>query len=222
MSFDELASAETWIFDLDNTLYPATCGLFKQVEQNMTRFIMERLEVGRDDAFRIQKAYFQSHGTTMHGLMHHHDVNPEDFLDYVHDIDLAPIPLNPDLEGLLAGLRGRKLVYTNGSTGHAKNITRHMGIDQYFDAVFDIVAADYVPKPEAQAYHRLARDYRINPKTTVMVEDMARNLAPAAAMGMTTVWIETRTPWGRDGAEADFVHHRAPDIVTLLRRVLDI
>jgi len=218
--FDALAAAETWIFDLDNTLYPAACGLFRQVEQNMTRFIMEHLEIDRDTAFRVQKTYFQNYGTTMRGLMHHHDVNPVDFLDYVHNIDLTPIPHNPDINDLLAGLRGRKMIYTNGSTGHAENIIGYMGISQHFDGIFDIIAADYVPKPEASVYHQMTRDHDINPKTAVMVEDMARNLAPAAAMGMTTVWIETETSWGRDSAEADFVHHRAPDITTLLRRVL--
>lgn len=220
MTTADLAAAETWIFDLDNTLYPAACGLFSQVEQNMTSYIMDRLSLARDDAYTVQKTYFREHGTTMRGLMHHHGIDPADFLSFVHDIDLSPIPHNRTLGELLGKLGGRKLIFTNGSTGHAENITRHMGIDDHFDGVFDIVAADYVPKPETSVYEKMVAAHEIDPAKTVMVEDMAVNLAPAAAMGMTTVWIETETAWGRKNAEADFVHHRAPDINTFLRRIV--
>ncbi|MEQ8665214.1 MAG: pyrimidine 5'-nucleotidase [Rhodospirillales bacterium] len=220
MALDNMYGAETWIFDLDNTLYPAACGLFRQVERNMTRFIMDRLTLAYEDAYAIQKTYFREHGTTMRGLMHHHAVDPADFLSYVHNIDLSPIPSNPDLDGLLSRLPGRKIIFTNGSTGHADNITRYMGIDHHFDAVFDIVAADYVPKPELIVYEQLIESHAIDPSTTVMVEDMAKNLAPAAAIGMTTVWIETDTTWGREHAECDFVHHRASDINAFLSDVV--
>ena len=220
LALDKMFGAKTWVFDLDNTLYPAACGLFRQVEQNMTRYIMDRLELGREDAYAVQKTYFREHGTTMRGLMHHHAVDPLDFLAYVHDIDLSPIPVNPVLNDLLTRLPGRKIIFTNGSTGHAENITRHMGIDHHFEAVFDIVAADYIPKPEKVIYERLVDSHTIDPDTTVMVEDMAKNLAPAAEIGMTTVWIETDTTWGREHADSDFVHHRAPDINTFLSDVL--
>lgn len=221
MALHEMSGAETWIFDLDNTLYPAACGLFSQVERNMTLFIMDRLELDRDDAYAIQKTYFREHGTTMRGLMHHHAVDPADFLAYVHNIDLSPIPSNPDLDALLGRLGGRKIIFTNGSTGHAENITRHLGVDHHFDAVFDIVAADYVPKPERVVYEQLVEAHGIDPATTVMVEDMAKNLAPAAAIGMTTVWIETETTWGREHADSDFVHHRASDVNTFLDGVVN-
>lgn len=217
---EDLATAETWIFDLDNTLYPAACGLFSQVEQNMTRFIMERLELARDDAYAIQKTYFREHGTTMRGLMHHHGTDPVDFLDFVHNIDLSPIPLDHGLDDLLSRLSGRKLIFTNGSTGHAANITGHMGIDHHFEAVFDIIAADYVPKPARSVYELMVDRHEIDPSKTVMVEDMAKNLAPAAELGMTTVWIETDSSWGQENSEASFVHHRAPDIYTFLSDVL--
>jgi len=220
LSQNRLPEAETWIFDLDNTLYPAACGLFSQVEQNMTRYIMERLELPREDAYAIQKTYFRDHGTTMRGLMHHHGTDPVDFLDFVHNIDLSPIPLDHGLDDLLAQLSGRKLIFTNGSTGHANNVTGHMGIDHHFDGVFDIVAADYVPKPAHSVYELLIERYEIDPAKTVMVEDMAKNLAPAAELGMTTVWIETDTTWGREDADASFVHHRAPDIRTFLSGVV--
>lgn len=218
--YDALSGAETWVFDLDNTLYPAGCGLFSQVEQNMTRFIMEHLNLARDEAFVVQKTYFRDHGTTMRGLMHHHDTDPKDFLDFVHDIDLSPIPLDHGLNDLLGKLPGRKLIFTNGSTSHAENITGHMGIDHHFDAVFDIIAASYEPKPAESTYREMIAHFDIEPTTSVMVEDMAKNLAPAAALGMTTVWIETDSSWGRENAEADFVHYRAPDIEAFLSDVV--
>jgi len=218
---ERLAGAATWIFDLDNTLYPASCNLFAQVERNMTLFIMDRLGLDRDDAYAIQKTYFREHGTTMRGLMHHHGIDPHEFLGFVHDIDLSPIPENQELEVLLARLPGRKIIFTNGSVGHAERITRHMNIDHHFDAVFDIVAAGYVPKPERSVYELLLGLHDIDAASCVMVEDMAVNLKPAAELGMTTVWIETESSWGRAASDGDFIHHRSDDLTGWLESILE-
>ena len=218
---NRLAGAETWIFDLDNTLYPASCDLFSQVERNMTAYIMDRLELDRNDAYAVQKNYFREHGTTMRGLMHHHGIDPHDFLGFVHEIDLSPIPDNPDLGALLGNLPGRKIIFTNGSVRHAERITEHMGIDEHFEAVFDIVAANYVPKPERVVYESLIDLHGIDPASCVMVEDMAINLAPAAELGITTVWIETQSTWGRARSDGPFIHHRSDDLTDWLTGVID-
>lgn len=216
----QLANADVWIFDLDNTLYPASCNLFSQVEKNMTRFIIEFLDVEHQTAYDIQKKYFREHGTTMRGLMHHHDVEPDEFLDFVHDVDLSNIPSDPVLDAHLTRLPGRKLIFTNGSTGHAENITRHLGVDHHFDDIFDIVASDFIPKPAPSVYETLVTKFGVEPSSAVMVEDMARNLEPAANMGMSTVWVRTETAWGVEGSEENYVHHVAEDLTSWLGDVV--
>ncbi len=215
-----LANADVWIFDLDNTLYPASCNLFSQVERNMTRFIIDLLEVEHQVAHDIQKKYFREHGTTMRGLMHHHDVEPGVFLDFVHDVDLADVPEDPVLDAHLSRLPGRKLIFTNGSVSHAENITRHLGIDHHFDDIFDIVASEFIPKPDPGVYVSLIRKFSVEPGSSVMVEDMARNLRPAAEMGMSTVWVRTETAWGIEGSDEDYVHHVVDDLTDWLGDVV--
>ena len=216
----DLRRAETWIFDLDNTLYPASCDLFAQVDVRIRDYISNFLGVAPDEAYRVQKQYFRSHGTSMRGMMEHHGMDPDPFLDYVHDIDVTPVPPSPHLEAALAALPGRKIVFTNGSVAHATRVTERLGVDHLFEAVFDIVASDYTPKPAPQVYDRLIDAHAIDPATTVMVEDIARNLAPAAALGMTTVWIKNASPWGSEGADAGYVHHVIDELATWLVRVV--
>lgn len=219
-TLEDLRDTEVWVFDLDNTLYPAASKLFDQVDWNMTRFVGELLELEQTEARKLQKQYFREYGTTMRGLMTCHDVDPEVFMDYVHDIDLSPISANPVLTEALAKLPGRKVIYTNGTTSHAENITRHLQIDHHFEGCFDIIDAGYIPKPDIAPYETFCARFDINPKTAVMVEDMARNLAPAAALGMTTVWLDTDVDWARDGSDHDHVHHRTADIATWLNDVV--
>jgi len=207
------------VFDLDNTLYPSSCRLFDQVEKNMTRFIELLLKCERDEAYSVQKTYFREHGTTMAGLMHHHGVEPHDFMDFVHDIDLSGVPTDPDLDTALNRLPGQKIIFTNGSVNHAENITAHLGIRHHFDHVFDIVAANFVPKPARSVYDLLAERHDINPATSVMVEDMAINLKPAAEMGMTTVWVRTENEWGTKGSDGDHIHHVVDDLTGWLTQI---
>jgi putative hydrolase of the HAD superfamily len=210
------AEVETWIFDLDNTLYPAASGVFPQISARMTRFIAERFRLDPVAARAVQKQYFATHGTTMRGLMVEDGVDPHEFLAYVHDVDLSDLPAAPALDAALADLPGRKLVFTNGSTPHAKRILAHLGIDRHFDSVFDIADAGWIPKPAPETFAAfLARD-RIDPTKAAMVEDMARNLEPAFALGMLTIWVRTHEDWAREGAEADWIHHRVDDLVPWL------
>ena len=197
------ANAEAWVFDLDNTLYPAKSNLFSQVDRRMTRFIADFLGLDSESAYRLQKSYLRAHGTTMRGLMDEHGMDPGPFLDFVHDIDLGPVAPDPVLDRALARLPGRKIVFTNGPSDHAFRVMDRLAVAHHFEAVFDIVEADYVPKPEPRAYAALVRRHRLTPERTVMVEDMARNLRPAAALGMTTVWVKNDRGFSAEGADGD-------------------
>lgn len=216
----DLRAADVWIFDLDNTLYPAASNLFDQVDWNMTDYVAALLNVDRVEARRLQKDYFRSFGTTMKGLMTVHDVDPHEFMAFVHDIDLSPITADTVLNEAIEKLPGRKVIFTNGSTPHADNITRHLGIDHLFDGCFDIVDAGFEPKPNMETYMSFCARYDIDPTSAVMVEDMAKNLVPAAALGMTTVWIDTGVAWSQESAEHGHVHHRTEDLTSWLNDVV--
>jgi putative hydrolase of the HAD superfamily len=207
-----LGEIETWIFDLDNTLYPASCRLFDQIHANMTRFIAERLDLSPEAALVRQKAYFREHGTTLRGLMTVDRIDPDDFLAYVHEIDLSCVPPDPVLVAALAALPGRKLVHTNGSVRHAERLLAHLGIAGSFCGIVDIAAAGYEPKPALAGYRELLRRHQVTPAAAIMFEDMAKNLVPAAALGMTTAWIRGRADWAAAGSEGDHIHHVVDDL----------
>lgn len=211
-----LLGAECWVFDLDNTLYPASTDIFTQVDEKMTRFISEYLELDFEEAGKVRKDYYLEHGTTLAGLMDLHGMDPHDFLDFVHDIDLSSVAPNPGLDQSLSRLSGRKIIFTNGPTDHARRIMDRLAIGHHFEAVFDIVGADYVPKPRPEAYQTLVERHRLNPRKTVMVEDLVRNLAPAAAMGMTTVWVRPDGKGSPENALKADVDHVVDDLVSWL------
>jgi putative hydrolase of the HAD superfamily len=214
-----LGEIETWIFDLDNTLYPASCRLFDQIHQRMGEYIAALLAVDLDEAKRLQKAYFREHGTTLCGLMVVHGVKPHDFLDHVHRIDLSGIPVDAALGDALAALPGRKLIFTNGTVRHAENVLGHLGIAGHFSDIFDIEACNWVPKPDPAGYAELVRRFGVVPTRTAMVEDMAKNLAPAAALGMTTVWLRGTLDWAAEGSEGEHVHHAVEALAPWLAEV---
>ena len=184
-----LADTAVWVFDLDNTLYPAGCRLFDQVDRRMGAFIAEEFDIDLESARQLQKRYFREDGTTLRGLMRHHGTDPMRFLDYVHAIDLAALAPDPLLDAALARLPGRKLVFTNGSTPHAERVLDRLDIARHFEAIIDIVASAYLPKPEPVAYDQMIDRFAIDPTRAAMVEDMAVNLAPAHALGMATIWL---------------------------------
>ncbi len=215
-----LRQAEAWVFDLDNTLYPPSTNLFAQIDERMRAFIARFLDLDLDEAQRVQKTYFREYGTTLRGLMNRHGLDPGAFLDYVHAVDLSLVPPNPALGATLARLPGRKYIFTNASADHAGRITDRLGVTHHFDAVFDIIDADYVPKPEPRIYEALVQCHGLDPGKTVMIEDIARNLAPAAALGMTTVWLRNDSPVGVEGADGDHVHHVIDDLVAWLEDVV--
>lgn len=207
-----LLATETWVFDLDNTLYPQRCNLFAQIDRKMGDFISRFLGIDYDEARVIQKRYFKEHGTTLNGLMHHHDMAPKEFLDFVHDIDYSPVLQDDRLDKALEELPGRKIVFTNGTVDHAKATLAQLGIGGHFDAIFDIVASNYIPKPNPEPYAALIKAYDIDPSKAVMVEDMAKNLKEPARLGMTTVWVRTSEEWSSMGSEGGHVHHITDDL----------
>ncbi len=211
-----LKNAEAWVFDLDNTLYPASSNLFAQIDERMRSYIADFLELELSQAERLQKHYFRQYGTTLRGLMNRHGMEPRPFLDHVHAIDLTPVAPDPVLAAALARLRGRKLIFTNATADHAERVVARLGVGHHFDAVFDIAAAGYLPKPEPEVYKRLVKRHRLDPLRTVMIEDISRNLEPAAALGMTTVWVRSANPWAAEGAEGDHIHHVTDDMVAWL------
>lgn len=215
-----LSSVETWVFDLDNTLYPPTSDLFPKVSRRMGSYIVERFGLPWDEARALQRELFLSHGTTMAGLVKLHGIDPDDYLTYVHDVDLSDIPDDPVLDGLLARLPGRKLIYTNGSTGHAERVSKHLGIDHHFEGCFDIVASEFRPKPNGDAFDTFLSRFGVDPSRAAMVEDMAKNLVPAKARGMATIWIKSDSPVS--GAESDLEHidHAIDDLNAFLNALL--
>ncbi len=182
-------SVEAWIFDLDNTLYPRHSNLFKQIDVRIQDYVQNLLNVSREDAKVIQKTFYREHGTTLRGLMVKYDVDPDDFLEFVHDIDHSPVKPDPALGAAIARLPGRKFIFTNGSRPHAEKVAERLGVSEHFEDIFDIVAADLVPKPERETYERFVNRFDVLPQKAAMFEDLARNLKVPKAIGMRTVLI---------------------------------
>jgi putative hydrolase of the HAD superfamily len=203
----DLSHVEFWIFDLDNTLYPAQCRLFDQVERRIGLYIEQLLNLDREAARALQKQYFREHTTTLKGLMVNHGVDPAHFLDFVHRIDVTGVAADAALDRALDALPGKKLIYTNGSVAHARNIMGKLGINRHFDDIFDIAAGDYDPKPSAASFARLIAEHGIAPERALMLDDMPRNLKPAADLGMTTVLISTQSEWAQPTGDEDYIHH---------------
>jgi len=213
-----LHEIETWIFDLDNTLYPASCRLFAEIEERMAAFIMAELGLAREAAHALRRHFYTRHGTTLRGLMIEYALEPTRFLDYVHAINLAAVLPDAALGAALAKLTGRKLIFTNSTTRHAERVLARLGLAAHFDAIHDIVACAYRPKPDPAAYAGLLRRHAIDPQSAAMVEDMAKNLAPAAALGMTTIWVKGGPHAEEDGHGAA-IHHAVEALAPFLAGV---
>jgi putative hydrolase of the HAD superfamily len=214
-----LAHVDTWIFDLDNTLYPARADLFGRIDARMTRYIADLLGVDEAEAHRVQKAYFHGHGTTLAGLMAEHHVDPHDFLAYVHDIEMDALQADAPLAAALARLPGRKLVFTNGDKPYALKVLDRLGLGGSFEAVHDIHAMALVPKPSPSAYAGLCEALAIDPHAALFAEDMARNLAPAKAIGMTTLWVDNGSEQTPD-ADRSFIDYTTRDLGPWLEEIL--
>ena len=215
----ELQTIKYWIFDLDNTLYSGKTKVFEQVDKKMSKFISEKLNVTTEEAKKIQKNYFYEYNTTLNGMIKNHKIDANEFLEFVHDIDIDFLKKDLKLSEELKKLAGKKIIFTNGSRKHAINVTKKIGIDQYFDDIFDIVNSEFIPKPAIEPYNKLVKKHKIDPKLCVFVEDIARNLKPAYEMGMKTVWIENDEPWASKFSDSDFVNYRTNDLSEFLRKI---
>jgi putative hydrolase of the HAD superfamily len=215
---------ETWIFDLDNTLYPASSDLFGQIERKMTAFVQNHLKLGFDEARSLQKSYYREHGTTLNGLMKIHGVDPDDYLDFVHDIDLEALSPDPDLKTEIARLPGKRFVFTNGCNRHAARVIERLEFENLFEAVWDIRTISFQPKPALESYRHVLERNGIAPARAAMFEDVARNLVPAHELGLTTVWIDTGTPWSRQGPkspkpEPSHIDYETENLATFLHTI---
>jgi len=219
---------ETWVFDLDNTLYPHHLNLWQQVDGRIRDFIVGFLQVTHDEAFRLQKDYYRRYGTTLRGLMEEHGLDPDKFLEMVHDIDHSPLTPDPTLGAAIAKLPGRKLILTNGTRRHAQAVMRRLDIEQHFEDVFDIAAAELEPKPRPQVYDRFLARHGVDPGKAAIFEDLARNLEVPHARGMTTVLVVPegtrevfREEWELAGRDAPHVDHVTDDLAGFLVSVAD-
>ena len=217
---------ETWVFDLDNTLYSHHLNLWHQVDERIRSYIADFLKVSHDEAFRLQKDYYKRYGTSMRGLMTVHGMKPDDFLDFVHQIDHSPLTPNAALGSAIENLPGRKLILTNGTRRHADAVLARLALDTHFEDVFDIVAAELDPKPSPQTYDRFLKALDVDAGRAAMFEDLARNLAVPHTLGMTTVLVVPehtrevfREGWELEGRDAPHVDHVTDDLAGFLERI---
>jgi putative hydrolase of the HAD superfamily len=224
LSFDHVTD---WVFDLDNTLYPRTCNLFAQIDTLITRYVMAITELDHDAARTLQKTYYRDYGTTLHGLMQRHAVDPDHFLSTVHAIDYSPVAAHPELVEAIAALPGRKFVFTNGSDGHAAAVLEKLGGGHLFDGVFDIRSMSYKPKPLPEAYDAFLLAHGIDPVRAAMFDDLEKNLLVPHETGMRTVQVVAPEDYGHDQIEAwellstqpVHVHHVTRDLAGFLTKL---
>jgi len=223
----DFGHVETWVFDLDNTLYPHHLNLWQQVDERIRTFVANFLNVSKDEAFRVQKDYYRRYGTTMRGLMAEHGLKPDEYLDFVHEIDHSPLTPNATLGAALERLPGRKLILTNGTRKHAEAVMRRLDIDRHFEDVFDIAAADLEPKPLPQVYERFLARHDVDPRKSAMFEDLARNLETPHALGMVTVLVVPegqrevfREHWELEGRDAAHVDYATENLAGFIEGVL--
>ena len=221
------AHIRDWVFDLDNTLYPHHSNLFAQIDVKMTAYMSDLLQVSQEEARVSQKELYRDFGTTLNGLIRTHDIDPDDFLQKVHDIDYSWLSPNPELGEAIRALPGRKFIFTNGDRGHAERTARQLGILDHFDDIFDIVAAGLTPKPAAETYDKFTQLHKVAGPDAVMFEDLARNLEVPKRLGMTTVLIVPRNfeptfseIWERDPGQEDDVDYVTDDLAGFLRAVM--
>jgi putative hydrolase of the HAD superfamily len=223
----DFADVREWVFDLDNTLYPHRVNLFSQIDRNMTAFVSNMLGLEPVEARRLQKKYYHEHGTTLKGLMLNHNADPSAFLEAAHAIDYSVVPANPGLSDAIKALPGRKFILTNGTVAHAEDTARALGILDHFDDIFDIVAADYVPKPAGETYDKFMALHRVDTKHAAMFEDLPRNLLVPHALGMKTILMvpesfetELVEVWEKAEDDAGHVGYMTHDLTGFLNALL--
>ena len=219
MKFKE--KINTWIFDLDNTLYSADSGIFQQVHRLMGEFISNNLNLEISEAKKLQSKYYKQHGTTLRGMMDNHGVDPDYFLDEVHRLDYSIVGPNQLLNDELEKLEGRKIIYTNANEKHVLDVLKRINLSDYFDEIFDIKLANYIPKPEIKPYEQIIELFKIDASRSAMFDDIAKNLVPAKKVGFTPVWIDAGYENFSDDIEAskDYLDYQTRNLSLFLKDV---
>ena len=215
----EFQNIKNYIFDCDGVLYKDLDAVFGQVSKRMTDYIAKKLNLDLKKAKELQTNYFHKYNTSLNGLMIHHNINPSEFLKYVHKINLDFMKKDLELRKELLNLNAKKFVFTNGSHDHVANITKNLGIDDLFDGAFDITDCNYIPKPAIEPYNRLINKFNINPKETVFIDDIAKNLEPAKKIGMKTVWLMNDEYWGKKDSDKDFIDLKIKNLSSFLKEI---
>ena len=215
----EFKRIKNFIFDCDGVLYDDLEGVFGQVSKRMTEYISKKLNLNLEKAKELQTNYFHKYNTSLNGLMIHHDIDPQEFLKYVHDINLDFLKKDLKLRKELIELKTKKFVFTNGSHEHASNITKTLGISDLFDGFFDITDCNFVPKPSIEPYKKLIDKFNIKPSETVFIEDIAINLEPAKKLGMKTVWLKNNEYWGKKDSDKKFVDLKIENLSSFLKEI---
>ena len=212
---------KTWIFDLDNTLYSADSGIFQQVHELMGKFVSNQLNIDIDKAKKIQKNYYKQHGTTLRGMMDNHGVDPDHFLAEVHRLDYSIVGPNKELNIELKKLEGRKIIYTNANMQHTIDVLERIELSNFFNDIYDIKMANYIPKPEMAPYEQLIKQFNIDAKSAAMFDDIAKNLVPAKKVGFTSVWIDAGYENFSDDIKASksYLDHETTNITKFLENV---
>ena len=214
-----LLNIKYWIFDLDNTLYSGQTKVFSEVDKKMSTFISKKMNVDVVQAKKIQKEYFYEYGTTLSGLMKQDGIDPHDFLEFVLDIDISWLPKDLKLREELIKIKEKKYIFTNGSHAHVENVTKQLGIDGLFDGAFDIVDANFVPKPHIDPYKKIIEKFGIEPSKSILIEDIAHNLEQAKNLGMKTCWLENQEAFAKKDADKPYIDYKIKNLPSFLQEI---
>ena len=215
----DFKNIKNFIFDCDGVLYKDLDAVFSQVSKKMGEYISRKLNVDLKKAKELQRNYFHQYNTSLNGLMIHHKIDPHEFLEYVHDINLDFLKKDTVLRKELLKLDAKKFVYTNGSRDHVNNITKHLGIDDLFDGVFDIVDGQFVPKPQIEPFKVLIKKFDINPEETVFIDDIAKNLSVKKELNLKTVWLINNEYWGKQDSDKNYIDVRIENLTSFLKEI---
>ena len=215
----DLLNINYWIFDLDNTLYSGQTEVFSEVDKKMSAFISKKMNVDLIKAKEIQKKYFYEYGTTLSGLMKQDSIDPHEFLEFVHDIDISWLPKDLKLKDELIKIKEKKFIFTNGSHAHVENVTKQLGIDGLFDGAFDIVDANFVPKPHIDPYKKIIDKFKIEPTKSILIEDIAHNLEQAKNLGMKTCWLENEETFAKKDADKPYIDYKIKNLPSFLQEI---
>ena len=215
----ELTEIKFWIFDLDNTLYSGQTKVFSEVDKKMSSFISDKFNVDLIEAKKIQKEYFYEYGTTLSGLMKKRNVDPNEFLEFVHDIDISWLPKDEQLKEELIKIKEKKYIFSNGSHAHIENVTNQLGIKNLFDGAFDITDANYVPKPHLAPYEKLIKKFDLDPNQSILIEDIAHNLEQAKNLGMKTCWLENEEAFAKKDSDKPYIDYKIKNLPSFLQKI---